>query len=257
MLYKYIDVSKWQGRIDWERVKQTDVAGVIIRAGYGQGHLDEQFIRNIEECNRLGIPCGIYWFGYAYSKPMALNEALYALNAVKPYRLDLPIAYDWEYDSERVAKENGVTPTATLVNTLVKTFCDAIEDGGYYAMNYTNLDFLRRYMTDVSAYDLWLAQWGGTPATTSPSRSCGIWQYGGTLVDGIGGYVDTNVAYRDYPTLIKNAGLNHLNEPTIGDLAEAWAVERGLVPEDYDPGKDMTLQDVLELMYLLHGKEEQ
>ena len=257
---KYIDVSKFQGRIDWEKVKQTDVAGVMIHAGYGQGNIDEQFVRNISECNRLNIPCGIYWFGYAYTKQMALSEAFYALKAVAPYRLELPIAYDWEYDSERVAKNHGITPTPQLVNTLVKTFCGAIENDGYYAMNYTNLDFLGRLMTDVKAYDLWLAQWNGNPSTAKPSRSCGIWQWGASKVDGIGSNVDTNESYRDYPTIIRNAGLNNLRPepaPTLGDLAEAWAVERGLAPADYDPGEPMTLQSTIELLYQLHGKENE
>lgn len=250
---KIIDVSTFQGRIDWEKVKQTDVAGVMIRAGYGQGNIDAQFERNISECNRVGIPCGIYWFSYAYTKQMALSEAFHALKAVQPYKLELPIAFDWEYDSERVAKNHGVTPTPELVNLLVKTFCGAVEANGYYAMLYANPDYLNRLMTNVSAYDLWLAHWG----VSAPSRPCGIWQYGGSKVDGIGGNVDTNECYRDYPTIIRNAGLNnlHVAEPPIGDLAEAWAVERGIVPADYDPGEPMTLQSVIELMYLLHGKE--
>ena len=237
---KYIDVSTFQGTINWEKVKQTDVAGVMIRAGYGQGNADAQYERNISECNRLKIPCGVYWFSYAYTKQMALNEAFAVLKAVAPYRLELPIAFDWEYDSERVAKKHGVTPTPELVNMLVKAFCGAIEANGYYAMNYANPDFLSRYMTDVKAYDLWLADWPKNPDPKKPPRVCGIWQYGGTYVDGItpGATVDTNESYRDYPTLIKNAGLNGLKEPDEPWYAETmrWAEMNGICdgtrPED-------------------------
>lgn len=230
---KYIDVSTFQGLIDWERVRQTDVAGVMIRAGYGQGNIDARFERNVSECNRLGIPCGIYWFSYAYTKEMVLSEAFHALKAVQPYKLELPIAFDWEYDSERVAKKHGVTPTPELVNTLVKSFCGAIEANGYYAMLYTNGEYLRRLMTDVAAYDLWYAAWPSNPDPTKPPRSCGIWQYGGTKVDGITGEVDTNESYRDYPAIIKKAGLNHLSdppaepEPWYADTMR-WAAEHGI-----------------------------
>jgi GH25 family lysozyme M1 (1,4-beta-N-acetylmuramidase) len=257
---KIIDVSTFQGVIDWERVKKTDVAGVMIRAGYGQNNIDAQFVRNISECNRLGIPAGIYWFSYAYNAQMARNEAFAALKAVQPYKLELPIAFDWEYDSRSYMLRHGVTPTPDLINSIVKAFCSTIENDGYYAMNYSNPDILNSLMTDVAAYDLWLAHWNGTPATTSPSRPCGMWQYGGTYVDGIGGGIDTSEAYRDYPALIRSVGLNHLAdepEPTEGDLAEAWAVERGIVEADYDPGEPMTKQSVIEMLYRLHGKENE
>ena len=91
-------------------------------------------------------------------------------------------------------------------------------------MIYTNGDFLNRYFTDIRAFDLWYAAWPANPDPAHPPRTCGIWQYGGSKIDGIGGSVDTNAAYRDYPTIIRNAGLNHLKPlPTEDELAEAWA----------------------------------
>ena len=92
---------------------------------------------NISECNRLGIPCGIYWFSYAYTADMAAKEALYAVEAVKPYKLEFPIAFDYEGDSQSTAKKNGVAVTKTLVSSLARAFCDAVEKAGYYAMVYT------------------------------------------------------------------------------------------------------------------------
>ena len=97
-MLKGIDVSEHQGRINWEQVK-GHVDFVMLRAGYGRNNIDKQFIRNIEECNRLGIPVGIYWFSYAWNEEMARNEAKYVLEAIKPYKIDYPISYDLEYDT--------------------------------------------------------------------------------------------------------------------------------------------------------------
>ena len=82
---KGIDVSQWQGDIDWAAVKAAGVEFAMLRAGYGQGNVDPKFGRNASECERLGIPFGIYWFSYAYTPEMAAKEALYALEAVRPY----------------------------------------------------------------------------------------------------------------------------------------------------------------------------
>ena len=72
---KGIDVSKYQGDIDFNVLKNTDIKFVIIRAGWGQNNIDGKFKRNIEECNRLGIPCGVYWFSYALNPTQAKAEA--------------------------------------------------------------------------------------------------------------------------------------------------------------------------------------
>ena len=140
-MLKGIDVSEHQGRIDWERVK-GNIDFAILRAGYGRNNIDKQFIRNIEECNRLCIPVGIYWFSYAWNTEMARNEAKYVLEAIKGYRVDYPISFDLEYDTLNYAKKNGVTIGKRLATDMVKAFCDEINRNGYRAMNYTNQDFL-------------------------------------------------------------------------------------------------------------------
>ena len=212
---KYIDISEHQGEIDFSKVKGS-VDGVMIRCGYGQNGVDKQFTRNISECNRLGIPCGVYFFSYAYTAEMAKKEALRCLAMIEPYRVELPVAFDWEYDSADYAKRYGVTPTPALVNSMVKAFCGEIEAAGYYAMNYANPDFLSRYMTDVARYDLWLATWPKVVDVKKPPRKCGIWQWGGSTVPGINGSVDTNEAYKDYARNIRDAGLNRLHRETPG-----------------------------------------
>lgn len=207
-----IDVSKWQGRIDWEKVKADGIEFAMIRAGYGKNNIDEQFERNVKECNRLGIPCGVYWFSYAYTADMAKREAKQCIAAIKPYRVEYPVCFDFEYDSVSYAKKQGVTITKALATALVEAFCNEIEKAGYYAMNYTNRDYLKKYfdMSILKKYDLWLALW---PSSKKPdvdrSGECGLWQYTDKgRVNGINGNVDMNVAYKDYPVIMRNRGLN-------------------------------------------------
>lgn len=247
---KYIDVSEHQGVIDWEKVK-GNVDGVILRVGYGRNHIDKQFARNASECNRLGIPIGAYWFSYAYNLDLVRNEAKYILDAIKPYKVELPVAYDFEYDSVTNAMKNGMTVTPTLANALVREFCGAVEAAGYYTMVYANPDFLNRYFTDVSAYDLWLASWPKVVDVSKPPRSCGIWQWGGSAVPGITGNVDSNEAYKDYRGIIAKAGLNHLpKRPWYADAME-WAKNNGIMdgtrPEDF-----ATRAEVAQMFYNYH-----
>lgn len=230
MVKKYIDISKWQGDVDFAKLKGK-VDGVIIRAGYGQNNIDEKFKRNISECNRLGIPCGVYWFSYAYTEEMAKKEAEYCLAAIKPYKVELPVCFDFEYDSVEYAQKNGVGVGKTLATALCHAFCGVIEKAGYYAMNYTNGDYLSRYF-DASTlrYDLWYAAWPSKPDPNKPPRECGIWQYSSKgSVPGISGNVDMNYAYKDYPAIIKKAGLNipKKDEPWYAE-AQEWAKENGI-----------------------------
>lgn len=200
-VHKIIDVSKWQGVIDWARVKASGIDGAMLRAGYGAGNADVQFARNARECNRLGIPIGAYWFSYAWSPDMARREAEYCLAAIKPYTLDLPVAFDWEYDSMKRANQNGVTPDKALISDIAVAFLSTIEAAGYYAINYTNIDYLTRYFDAdrLSHYDIWLAAW----RDTRPGVRHNLWQHTSTgRVDGITGNVDMNRAYIDYPAVI-------------------------------------------------------
>ena len=139
---KGIDVSKWQGEIDWEAVKKSGVDFVMIRAGYGKNNIDEYFERNISECNRLGIPCGVYWFSYAYTEKMARNEAKYCIEAIKKYKISYPVAFDFEYDSVDFAAGKGVKVTKTLASKLVRAFCEEIQNAGYYVSVYANPNYL-------------------------------------------------------------------------------------------------------------------
>lgn len=208
---KIIDVSEHQGTIDFTKVK-GNVEGVIIRAGYGSNNIDKQWVRNITECNRLGIPAGAYWFSYAYNVTTAYNEAKYLLSAVEKYRLELPLAFDYEYDSVTYGQNKGATITSALVRSMANAFCLKIKQEKYYCLLYANPDFINRYFGDLEQrYDLWLAQWPKNVDITKPPRTCGIWQWGVSSVPGIISKVDSNEAYKDYVTIIKRDKLNHLS----------------------------------------------
>ena len=205
---KYIDVSQFQGNIDFAKLK-GNVDGVIIRAGYGKNNIDSKFIRNVTECNRLGIPCGAYWFSYAYTAAMAEAEAKYLVAAVKPYKMELPLAFDYEYDSTSYGQKQGVSITATLVKNMTNAFCKAVENAGYYCMLYANPDYINRYFGELAnRYDLWLAQWPNTVDPNKPPRTCGIWQWGTSTIPGIVGAVDSNYAYKDYLVYCKGQWSN-------------------------------------------------
>lgn len=198
-MLKGIDVSEHQGRINWEQVKDH-VDFVMLRAGYGRNNIDKQFIRNIEECNRLCIPVGIYWFSYAWNTEMARNEARYVLEAIKGYRVDYPISYDLEYDTLNYASKNGVTIGKRLATDMINTFCSTIEQSGYKAMNYANPDFINNkfYNNEVN-YPLWLA-WYGVSEDRAKAYNPSMWQYSESgSIPGIGtNSVDMNYCYENF-----------------------------------------------------------
>lgn len=263
---KIIDISTFQGVVDFNKVK-SQVDGVIVRAGYGKGNIDKQFVRNITECNRLGIPCGAYWFSYAYTPAMAQAEANYFLSAVKPYRMELPLAFDYEYDSVTFGQKQGASINATLVRSMTQMFCDTIEKAGYYCMLYANPDFINRYFGNLAnRYDLWLAQWPIKVDVTKPPRTCGIWQWGSSKVAGINGDVDTNEAYKDYVNIIKNNGLNNLKpvepEPTPSKPTTTkpwytecmtWAKNNG-INDGTRPTETATRAEVTQMLYNYYNR---
>lgn len=197
-----IDVSEHNQTVLWETVKpQIDFA--IIRAGYGQNNIDKQFKRNIEECTRLGIPFGIYWFSYALDPDMARREAEYCIKAIGGYNPLYPICFDYEYDSYNYACRQGKKPSKDLIIKIAEAFLSTVENNGYYAVNYCNIDYYYNYgmkqLTDK--YDLWLADW----REKKENIKCGMLQFSSKKTfNGINGVVDADYAYKDYPTIINN-----------------------------------------------------
>lgn len=196
MALKGIDVSQWQGNIDWQKVKGAGVQFAMLRAGYGRNNLDTKFHRNAQGAAAVGIPVGLYWFSYALNVEMARKEAQYAVELAKKYKITWPIAYDLEYDTVSYASKNGVTITKSMATQMAIAFCEEIKRLGYIPMVYTNLDYLNRYFDRSKLpYDLWYAQYASTASVADKE----IWQYSSKgSVPGISGNVDMNHGYKDY-----------------------------------------------------------
>lgn len=203
---KGIDVSEFQGIINWDEVKNSGIEFAILRAGYGQNNIDNKFRRNIEECKRVGIPIGIYWFSYALNENMAKAEARYAVQAVKGYELEYPIAYDFEQASVDYCENNGINVTREFATKLVLAFCNEIKSQGYYPINYANLDFLNNMfnMQQLKDIDIWYAYYN---EYCNKTNICSMWQYSDSgQVNGINGQsVDMDYDFVDYPNIIKSA----------------------------------------------------
>lgn len=188
-MIKLIDVSHHNGKIDFNAVKNSGVEGVIIRAGYGD-ELDREFVNNITACNNVGLHVGIYWFSYAYSEGMATAEAARCAEAIRPYRVDLPVFFDWEYDSMNYAKNHGVTPNRQLITNMTAAFCREIQNQGFKAGFYYNEDY-RQNWVDVTQlpYYRWYARY-----ISEISVDCDVWQNASDgYVPGISGKVDTDI----------------------------------------------------------------
>jgi len=223
---KGIDVSSWQGVIDWDAVKAAGIQFAIIRAGYGD-ELDNQFARNIDECNRVGIPVGVYWFSYALTAQEAAQEAQQAMAAVRPHKLDLPVCYDLEYDTVRYARQCGVTIDKALATQMAVSFCDTVAAGGAHPANYTNLDYSRRMfdMDALSGFDLWYAWYNDTCNIDDVA----IWQYTSSgSVPGIAGNVDLDYCNKDYTTEpVPDSGTSVEKESEVFDMAKLRMLRRG------------------------------
>lgn len=194
MQIKGIDVSKHQGKINWSKVKESDIEFVMIRVGFGKNNIDEQFKANAKGCADAGIPFGGYWFSYAYTEEMARQEAKYCLAALSPYQVSYPIAFDLEYDTIDYAKQKGVTIGKNLATAMAIAFCQEIEAAGYHAMNYANQDYLNTMFGQIP-YDLWYAKYA-----SAPGRDAAIWQYSskGTISGIPSTSVDLNICYKNY-----------------------------------------------------------
>lgn len=162
---KGVDISKWNGEINWKALKKAGIKFVILRAGFGEKpNSDESFHRNMQDAIDNGIKIlGVYWFSYSYNEDMAKKEALACLQTIKKYKkyINLPVFYDFEYDSIKYANRKGVSITKDKASRFADIFCKTIENAGYSAGIYTNLDYSNRYFDKkiLNKYNVWIAQW--------------------------------------------------------------------------------------------------
>lgn len=192
-----IDVSEHQGRIDWNAVKASGIDFAILRVGFGApswgGRVDYQFNRNISECERLGIPYGVYIYSCAFDNQQAADEASMVINCLSGHNPRLPVYYDLE-DNSIIA--NG---RQTGIASRAQVFCNRISAAGYEPGIYANLNWFNNILTDSvfksSSWDHWIAQYNSQCDYTG---NYSFWQYKSNgKVPGINGNVDMNYAYVD------------------------------------------------------------
>lgn len=192
-----IDVSRYQGDIDWKQVKEAGIEFAILRLGYrgyGTGRIvmDDYFQKNIQGALAQGIDVGVYFFSQAITPEEGAEEARYCLNALKGYNITYPIIFDWEpYPDSYNARTKGLDD-AVLTQCAV-SFCETVKAAGYQPMVYANLTYFYLHfdMTKLADYPFWLAQYSAKP---SFYYHFNIWQYSSSnQVPGIEGDVDMNV----------------------------------------------------------------
>ena len=194
-----IDVSEWQGDIDWAKAKADGVEGVIIRLGYGWGNnADKKAQRNISECKRFGIPFGIYWYSYADTPSIAKEEGAGVVAKLKRFGVRASdLAYPVYYDLEKWTWKGHQPPTdPNVYNGIVNNWYGALQSAGYKNLGvYSYTSYLQGPLkhADIYAKTTWVAQYGARMGFDSfPTNSRG-WQYTSSgKVDGISGNVDMN-----------------------------------------------------------------
>lgn len=194
-----IDVSEWQGDIDWAKAKADGVEGVIIRLGYGEGNnADKKAQRNISECKRLGIPFGIYWYSYADTPSIAKEEGADVVAKLKQFGVNASdLAYPVYYDLEKWTWEGHQPPTdPNVYNDIVNNWYSALQSAGYKNLSvYSYTSYLQGPLkhADIYAKTTWVAQYGARMGFDSFQTNSRGWQYTSSgKVDGISGNVDMN-----------------------------------------------------------------
>lgn len=188
-----IDVSKWQGDINWQEVKDSGVEFVMIRMGYqtdydGDYKIDPYFVSNIEGAKAVGLPVGLYFYSYAKNVNQAKEQAEWVKENLKDYEIDLPIAFDWESWSSF----NTTGMSLYTINKSANTFLDVLQEAGYKGMLYSSKSYLEKIWYPTS-YETWLAQYNDK-ATYGGEYS--MWQMSSSgRVGGIKGDVDIDIMY--------------------------------------------------------------
>ncbi len=215
---KGIDVSEWQGVIDWNKVKNDGIEFAILRLGWtgnkNNHTLDKYFERNYTECKRVGIPVGVYVYNYSNANNIK-SAGNWTVEKLKGKSLELPVYLDMEDASIR-----GLGKT-TLTNMCIE-FNTIIEKAGYWAGVYANKDWFTNYLdkdTLGAKYTLWVAQYSKSCTLNVANKD--MWQYSSSgKVNGISGNVDMNIMYRDLISDIKGVKTTTVTKPATKSIDE-------------------------------------
>ncbi len=217
-----VDVSSWQGKIDWQKVKNDGKTFAILRIGTTKGK-DTYFEENYKNAKAAGINIGCYYYTYATTVEEAKKDAEKVLSWLEGKQLEYPVYYDMENSAQL---GSGIT-TAKRTDMCI-AFLDMMSEKGWFAGTYANGNWFSNYLDKSrlgEKYELWLASWmsSGLPSRDYSSQY-GMWQYTDSgKVNGISTAVDLDVAYKDYPTIMKNGGYNGYNT-VFEEVDEEWII---------------------------------
>ena len=226
-MIKGIDVSSWQGNIDFAKVKASGIDFVIIRAGYGREtrQNDNCFELNYRNAKAAGLDVGAYWYSYADSAEDAVKEAKACMEVIKGKKFEYPIYFDLEEQSQFAKGRN-------FCDSVIKAFCGELEKNGYLAGLYCSTYYLNNYISNAVAgkYALWVAQYNYR--CTYTANKYGIWQYSSEgRINGISGNVDMDYCYTDYPNIVKTGGYNGYKKTAKKTTSTATTVKKKTVNE--------------------------
>lgn len=227
---KGIDVSQHQGKINWKKAKADGVQFAMLRAGIGDNikpQDDKQFTRNVNQCEKYGIPWGAYLYSYAGSNKEVKSEIKHMRRLLKGKKPAFPVAFDME-DADGYKKKNGMPKKKQLV-TFSKKFLNAMEKDGHYASLYASRSWLNSKLNSkrLNKFDKWVADWNGKDQSTYKGDHQ-LWQYTNKgNVDGVGNAIDMNIAYYDFEGsgASKKVKTHKVQSgDTLGEIAQKYSV---------------------------------
>ena len=212
-----IDISTGSA-VDFHALKKAGYDFVIARAGWGSyaKQKDADFHNNVMQATAAGLHVGAYWFMYFKTLPEAQQNALAFNEVIEPYKgiIDMPVYFDYEGDTTRYYTQNsGKAETKDLATSALTVAGFQMEKYGWFTGYYCNLDYLKNHFieSDLAHFTRWLALW----SSKKPTTPCDIWQSAGDVrITEAKGKVDLDECYRDFPTIIKEAGLNGWEKET-------------------------------------------
>ena len=198
-----IDISTWQDSFNYSKATSQGVKFAILRAGFSTTK-DNRFEKHYENAKKQGWDLGAYWYSYATTKESAISEANKFIEVIKGKTFTYPLYLDIEDSSlSNLGKDR--------LNEIVNAFAKVIEDAGYYFGVYTNINWYKNIISGTELnkkYDWWIASWSSNAPT---GIDYGIWQNTSSYTVGID-KIDSDYCYKDYPSIIRSAKLNHLGE---------------------------------------------
>lgn len=245
-MFNGIDLSHNNGAVDWQQVKAGgQVEFAILRAGFGWDNdkqVDKQFAANVEGCQRVGIPFGIYHYSYAANAEEARKEAQWLLKVIQGLKPEYPVFWDFERP-EQIGGQGYKGLSLSVQMEMIEAWMEELEGAGYFAGLYSTASALQRLQTAypdrLGKYLLWVAHVN----VDKPLVQSGIWQYSWKgRIPGIQGEVDLNHAYQDFPTIIRGAGLNGWTRADEPPAEEQAPVEQPL------PVVSISLEELEEML---------